>query len=117
MRVAKAAASSGDRPVLPWIGVSMAPGLTALTRMPLSQEFFRIGPCRVGVRFKSTFLSSPSPSKRQLKVDVDAPLGLEIYREEIRMQRSQVLGQSQPTVPAWEWLRRANASVSCGLVA
>lgn len=83
----------------------------------LSQESFRVGPCRVGVRFKPTFLSSPSPSKRQLKVDVDAPPGLGIDREEIRMQRSQALGQPQPTVPVWEWLRRANASVSCGRVA
>lgn len=83
----------------------------------LSQESFRVGPSWVGVRFKPTFLSSPSPSKRQLKVDVDAPQGLSIYREEIRMQRSQMLGQPRPAVPVWEWLRRANASVSSGLVA
>ena len=83
----------------------------------LSMERFRVDDAEISVRFRPTYLGATSSRKRQIKIDVDAPLTVAIYREEIYLQRSQEAGQHRPIIPLSEWMHRANISISRGLAA
>lgn len=78
----------------------------------LSHDQFWIDDVKVGVRFNPTYLSAASLRMRQLKIDLDAPRSVEIYREEIYLRRLQDAGQRLPALPFSAWLHQANVSVS-----
>lgn len=78
----------------------------------LSGETFALGPARVTVRFRPTFLDARSPLRRQLKVCINAPRDVLILREELHERQQKASGERQPPIPAAEWLRKANSRVS-----
>jgi sRNA-binding carbon storage regulator CsrA len=79
----------------------------------LSQDVFWIDDVRVRVRFNPTYLSTVSVRMRQVKIDIDAPQSVEVYREEIYLRRLQEAGKQLPAMPFSAWLRQANLAVSC----
>lgn len=78
----------------------------------LGQDLFWIDDIKVRIRFNPTYLGSVSLRMRQVKVDIDAPQSVDIYREEIYLRRLREAGRRLPVMSFSAWLHRANVSVS-----
>lgn len=78
----------------------------------LSQDSFWVDDIKVRVRFNPIYLSATSLRTRQIKIDIDAPRSIDIYREEIYLRRLRDAGKRLPTISFSAWLHQANVSVS-----
>ena len=83
----------------------------------LSQDAFEIDDVRVSIAFRPTFLNAASVRTRQLKISIEAPASVPIFREEIYMERLKEQGACRPLVPFSTWLHRANLAISGRMVA
>ena len=83
----------------------------------LSGEAFTLGSARIAVRFRTTYLGVSCPSRRQLKVDIHAPLDTLILREELHVKECARSREGLPPVPVADWLRKANQRISTAMTA
>ena len=78
----------------------------------LSDECFEVGPARVGLRFRPTYLGTTRASGGQVKLDVAAPLEVPVDREEVFLRRNNFSSDVAGLVAFSRWMCRANQSVS-----
>lgn len=81
--------------------------LLALT----SREAFTVGEAKVCVAFKPAYLTA-APRLRQVRIGVDAPRSLAVYRQEIYLRKRAAAGLPAPATDLSAWIRCANLSVS-----
>jgi sRNA-binding carbon storage regulator CsrA len=77
----------------------------------LSLDDFWVGDVKVRVRFNPTYLGVASLRMRQVKIDIGAPMSVDIYREEIYLRLLQEAGECVPALPFSAWLHQAMHAV------
>lgn len=83
----------------------------------LNTEAFRIDDVEVQVNFTPSYLGAGGTRKRQVRVAIAAPASVPVHREEIYLRHLDSEGKRRPAMSFSEWLRKANAAVSCRVAA